>query len=117
MKKELIKSVVEKLAIVMIGGLVVVVTDLYADFRNVESKDKQIDYFKDYKLSMDSVINANSKLSKQNNELTHQTFSNMREMIENDKKLTVEAIQIAEDSIITITPNQSDSIRNILLLE
>ena len=117
MINELLKIILEKLAVAIIGGLALVVTDLYADFRNVESKDKQIDYFKDYKLSMDSVLKANNKLSKQNNELTHKTFSNMREMIENDKRLTVEAIQIAEDSIITITPNQSDSIRNILLKE
>ena len=117
MKKELIKSIVEKLVAAIIGGFSLICLDWYADFRGVEGKDVQISKDKDYRLSMDSVLKANNELTKRNNKLTHKTFSNMKEMIESDKKLTVEAIQIAEDSIITITPNQSDSIRNILLGE
>ena len=79
--------------------------------------NQQISKDKNYILLMDSVLKENNKLNRLNNELTHKTLSNMRQMIKDDKELTIEAIQIAEDSITVITPYQTDSIRNILLSE
>ena len=117
MKESLIKSILEKLAFAIIGGLSLVCMDWYADFRGVEYKDIQISKDKDYKLSVDSTFKAHNLLIKLSDEKTHKTLSNIRQMIKDDKELTIEAIQIAEDSIIIITPYQTDSIRNILLKE
>jgi hypothetical protein len=101
----------------IMGGIGVVCMDLYADFRGVESKDEQIDHFKDYKLSVDSTFNAHNLLFKSSNEKHKRTLSSMKQIINEDKQLTIDMIEIAEDSIITITPLQTDSIRNILIGE
>lgn len=117
MKNELIKSILEKLAIVIIGGLTVVAADFYADFRGVEDKDIQIDHFKDYTIVMDSLIGVNNKLVQQSKDREKQTLSNIKEMIDKGQELTIQAIEIAEDSVLTISPFETDSIHAILLTE
>lgn len=114
MKKELIKSILEKLAVAIIGGLALICMDWYADFRGIEDKDKQIDYFKDYKLATDSAFKAHKSLFEVSEQKHQLTLSVMKQMIKEDREITLEIIEIAEDSIVTITPFQTDSIRNIL---
>lgn len=117
MKESLIKSIVEKLAVAIIGGLALICMDWYADFRGVEDKDIQIDHFKDYTIVMDSLIGVNNKLVQQSKDREKQTLSNIKEMIDKGQELTIQAIEIAEDSVVTISPFETDSIHAILLTE
>ena len=101
----------------ILGGIGVVCADLYADFRNVGTTEKQLDYYKDYNIVLDSVLKENARLEKIHNQKERATLLTIKQLIANNEELTVKALEIAEDSIVTITPYQSDSIRNILITQ
>lgn len=115
--KELRNDLIKFVAVALIGGLSVVVADYYADFRDVEGKELQAEKFVDYRVLVDSLFKVRSEEEKRNRAKERRAFGMIKDQIKQDKELTVEAIEIAEDTLFSLSVNESDSIRNILLSE
>jgi hypothetical protein len=115
--KETINEVVKLVVIALIGGISVVIADIYADFRGVRKSEQKAEKAIDYAHKMDSLNKIDEYERSENKRKEYATWLSIKQSIANHKEITLEAMQIAEDTIFNVTNNQKDSIRNILLKE
>lgn len=114
---EMTRDIIKLIVVALIGGVSVVIAYLYADFRGVKESQQEAEKAINYAYKMDSLHKVNEKFQSENKRREYATWLTIKQYIANHKEITLEAMQIAEDTAFSITNNQRDSIRDILLKE